>query len=118
MKKMLIAAISAIAVIASVVGCQVYDSQTNQVLASAMNRDGQEIFKLQDFMEKYNSSCANFRDNSSDVESYDTIIDMYAGFDKFKKAISSTANAIIDNSSEATDDRNQHKHDPDYVLKI
>lgn len=39
MKKTIITAISAIAVIASVIGCQVYDSQTNETIYTAMNKD-------------------------------------------------------------------------------
>lgn len=118
MKKIIITAISAIAVIASVIGCQIYDSQTNKVLASAMNKDGSNTFMLQDLTADFNKACIKFRDNSSDVESYDTIISMYMGFDKFRKAASGTANALIDGLDDATSDRNKFKHDGDYVLKI
>ena len=57
MKKMLIAAVAVVSVIASIVGCQVYDSQTNQVLASGMNRDGLNTFKLEDLTADFNKLC-------------------------------------------------------------
>lgn len=39
MKKIIITAISAIAVIASVIGCQIYDQNSNETIYTAMNRD-------------------------------------------------------------------------------
>ena len=59
MKKMLIAAVAVVSVIASIVGCQVYDSQTNENLYHA----GQ---KLEDLADEFNKSCQKFNDNSTD----------------------------------------------------
>ncbi len=73
MKKIIIAAISAIAVIASVVGCQIYDSQTNANLYHYG-------VKLQDFANDFNANCVKVYDNSADSASYDAIVDAYWSF--------------------------------------
>ncbi|MBR6061334.1 MAG: hypothetical protein IKP67_04605 [Spirochaetales bacterium] len=75
MKKMLIAAISAIAVIASVVGCQVYDSQTNANLYHSG-------VKLQDFVADFNKSCSSLMDNSADQDAYQSVMDAYISFNE------------------------------------
>ncbi len=73
MKKIIITAISAIAVIASVIGCQIYDSQTNANLYHYG-------VKLQDFADDFNANCVKIYDNSSDTAAYDGIVDAFWGF--------------------------------------
>ncbi len=119
MKKIIITAISAIAVIASVIGCQIYDSQTNETLASAMNKDGQGKFQKQELFDDFNATCSKLIDNSSDTEAYNKIVDMYMGFDKFNSAATSAVGKIIDNMSNAKmnqEEKNKNKHDSEYIL--
>ena len=108
MKKMLIAAVSAIAVIASVIGCQVYDSQTNANLYHAG-------VKLQDLAVEYNKACQSFKDDTSDVVAYDEIIDSLWGFtEHFERKTAMTAiKAVVasEQTSEiatATSDHESH----------
>ncbi len=73
MKKMLIAAVAVVSVIASIVGCQVYDSQTNENLYHA----GQ---KLEDLADEFNTNCVKMYENSTDVNAYNAIIDAFWSF--------------------------------------
>jgi hypothetical protein len=101
MKKMLIAAISAIAVIASVIGCQVYDSQKNTVLASWMDKNGSDIRIYEDFAAEFNDACNYFRDHSSDDANYNKIVDMYLGFDKVYAEALNVVNGYVATEKEA-----------------
>ncbi|MBR6200540.1 MAG: hypothetical protein IKQ61_09800 [Spirochaetales bacterium] len=90
MKKMLIAAISAIAVIASVVGCQVYDSQTNQTLYSGMNAMEEGATSFETYAKTFNEICvdlSNDADNTADL--CDKIFDTFFSFDEFLTAVKS-----------------------------
>ena len=85
MKKIIITAISAIAVIASVVGCQIYDSQTNANLYHYG-------VKLQDFASDFNANCVKIYDNSSDTAAYDGIVDAFWSFtENFERKTAMTA---------------------------
>lgn len=101
MKKMLIAAISAIAVIASVIGCQVYDSQKNTVLASWMDKNGSDIRIYEDFAAEFNDACVKFRDASSDNDAYNIIVDAYLGFDKFYAGALTAVQTIVMDEKDA-----------------
>ena len=85
MKKIIVTAISAIAVIASVVGCQIYDSQTNANLYHYG-------VKLQDFASDFNTACVGIYDNSNDTASYDKIVDSFWSFtENFERKTAMTA---------------------------
>ena len=89
MKKIIITAISAIAVIASVIGCQIYDSQTNDVLFSAMNALGEGSMSKEDYIAQFNIDCKQFVDASSDLSSdvatkaYDAVMGYYFSYSTF-----------------------------------
>ena len=93
MKKMLIAAISAIAVIASVIGCQVYDSQDNSVLYSAMNAQKEGAISFQEYIAKFNEMCKDLSsdDTTDDSEAYNLIFDTFYGYDEFEAAATKLA---------------------------
>ena len=60
MKKIIITAISAIAVIALFIGCQIYDQNSNETIYTAMNRDS--AISWEKYAEPINEqykSCAN-----------------------------------------------------------
>ena len=93
MKKIIITAISAIAVIASVIGCQIYDSQTN----ANLYRSG---VKLQNFAADFAKACNDYKDNSSDEDAYNTIMDSFIGFTEFfweKTAMGSVKSVVVAN---------------------
>ncbi len=104
MKKIIITAISAIAVIASVIGCQIYDSQTNAPLASGMNSaaEGKSIVKWQQMAADFNKACNTYYDNSTD-ENLRVIADMYFSFDKFYKAVVNNVKTYNNNVTEKVD---------------
>ena len=122
MKKMLIAAVSAIAVIASVIGCQVYDSQTNANLYHSG-------VKLQDLVADYNKACVDFKDASTDANKaviLDILIDNFTEHFWEKTAMGSVKSVV---TSERTTELNQWvkqqkatgktvtKSDPEYLAK-
>jgi len=108
MKKIIITAISAIAVIASVIGCQIYDSQTNANLYHAGN-------KLQDLAADYNKACQDFKDDTSDTTAYNEIIDSFWNFTEYfeRKTAMTAIKAVVasEQTSEiavATEDHESH----------
>lgn len=101
MKKIIITAISAIAVIASVIGCQIYDSQTNNVLESWMNKNGSDIQKYEEYSNKFNAACVAMCDSSADADALNEIADTYLGYDKFYAAALTAVQTNISSVIEA-----------------
>ncbi len=115
MKKMLITAISAIAVIAAIVGCQVYDSQTNKVLASGMNTsaEGKDVVQWIQLEKDFNKACNDYYDNTSDGN-LKKVAEMYLSFDKFYLAALDNVKSY-NNRTDVSDDT---KADPYDVEKV
>lgn len=111
MKKMLIAAISAIAVIASVVGCQVYDSQDNSVLYSAMNAQGEGLSSLQALSETLDEKCADLSNDADNTDDFYAIFDAFFSFDEFVTA----ATGIVANDTGFTGDSDKSTYNVDQV---
>ncbi|MBR6200617.1 MAG: hypothetical protein IKQ61_10190 [Spirochaetales bacterium] len=122
MKKIIITAVSAIAVIASVVGCQIYDSQTNANLYHSG-------VKLQDLAADYNKACVDFKDASTDANKaviLDILIDNFTEHFWEKTAMGSVKSVV---STERTAELNKwvkdqkkagktvKKTDPEYQKK-
>jgi hypothetical protein len=105
MKKMIIAAITVLTVIATVIGCQVYDSQTNNVLFSGMNGLGEGAVSWEKYYGDFESNMKKFKDNTADAAAYNAIVDSYLAYEDFYSAALSKVTGI--NTDESAD-----LHDP------